>query len=224
MAPLTITIRTFSDTLCPWCYIGKKDLDRAMDIYKGQHPDVQFEVTWNPFYLNPKAKVSAYDKKDYYLAKFGPADAPASFARVEKEAAAQGLTMNWEGKCGNTRDSHDILADALFRGALEQGRDISDRSFLVETAVRVGLAVQSEGGGGDGSEGERGEDALLEWLDSGEARAEADALDRFAKEEVGITAVPSYVVQGRYRVGGKQGPEVFLRLFERIRLETCDVE
>lgn len=58
MAPLTITIQTFSDTLCPWCYIGKKDLDRAMELYKGQHPDVQFEVMWNPFYLDPKAKVS----------------------------------------------------------------------------------------------------------------------------------------------------------------------
>lgn len=56
--PLTITVQTFSDTLCPWCYIGKKNLDRAMETYKAEHPDVQFELTWNPFYLNSKAKVS----------------------------------------------------------------------------------------------------------------------------------------------------------------------
>lgn len=59
MAPdLTITIQTFSDTVCPWSYIGKKNLDNAIDMYKQAHPEVDFEVTWNPFYLNPEAKVS----------------------------------------------------------------------------------------------------------------------------------------------------------------------
>lgn len=56
--PFTITIQTFSDTVCPWSYIGKKNLDSAIDIYKEQHPDVDFEVTWNPFYLHPEAKIS----------------------------------------------------------------------------------------------------------------------------------------------------------------------
>lgn len=201
--------------------------------------------------------ITAYDKKDYFLARSRPADAPALLARVEKEAAAQGLTMNWEGKCGSTRDSHillllaaqqqrrqqqrfrpppspsssssssssatlqDLLAEALFRGALEQGRDISDRSFLAETAAGVGLEV---GGGRAGGEGEGEGVALLGWLDSEGARGAADALDAYAKAEVGITAVPSYVVQGRFRVGGKQDPGVFLRLFERIRLARQDGE
>jgi predicted DsbA family dithiol-disulfide isomerase len=56
--PLTITIQTFSDTVCPWSYIGKKNLDEALNIYKEQHPEVDFEMTWNPFYLNPEAKIS----------------------------------------------------------------------------------------------------------------------------------------------------------------------
>lgn len=59
MAPaLTITIQTFSDTVCPWSYIGKKNLDKAIDAYRVQHPEVDFEVTWNPFYLHPEAKIS----------------------------------------------------------------------------------------------------------------------------------------------------------------------
>lgn len=59
MAPaLTITIQTFSDTVCPWCYIGKKNLDKAIEIYKEQNPNVEFDVTWNPFYLYPEAKIS----------------------------------------------------------------------------------------------------------------------------------------------------------------------
>lgn len=152
-------------------------------------------------------------------------------------AAAVGLSINWDGLCGNTRDSHvlvllaqklqeqqrrrrgekddaaaadddDLLRetqDALFRGAFDRGRDVSDRVFLAEVALEVGLC---------GSEEE-----VLAHLDDAGARAEADALDRRAKEAVGITAVPSYVVQGRYRVGGQQQSEVFLRLFDRIRLE-----
>lgn len=59
MAPaLTITIQTFSDTVCPWCYIGKKNLDKAIETYKEQNPNVEFDVTWNPFYLHPEAKIS----------------------------------------------------------------------------------------------------------------------------------------------------------------------
>jgi predicted DsbA family dithiol-disulfide isomerase len=56
--PLTIGIQTFSDTVCPWSYIGKKNLDNAIEKYKEKHPDVEFKETWNPFYLNPEAKTS----------------------------------------------------------------------------------------------------------------------------------------------------------------------
>lgn len=153
-----------------------------------------------------------------------------------------GLSINWDGLCGNTRDSHVLLLlaqelqqqqqqqhrqqqegggdsnssnnnnnllretqDALFHGAFHRARDVSDRAFLAEVALEVGLC---------GSE-----DEVLARLDEEGVRTEADALDRRAKEVVGITAVPSYVVQGRYRVGGQQESEVFLRLFDRIRLE-----
>lgn len=160
---------------------------------------------------------------------------------MNKEASELGLSINWDGLCGNTRDSHVLLLlaqkkqqqqqeqdqgggndssaagsdddknilrdtqDALFRGEFESGRDVSDRVFLAEVALKVGLC---------GSEEE-----VAACLDDPDARAEADALSRRAKEVVGITAVPSYVVQGRYSVGGQQSSEIFLRLFDRIRLE-----
>lgn len=155
---------------------------------------------------------------------------------MNKEASELGLSINWDGLCGNTRDSHVLLLlaqkkqqqqedeqggrgndgsgdknilretqDALFRGEFESGRDVSDRGFLAEVALEVGLC---------GSEEE-----VAARLDDRDARAEADALSRRAKEVVGITAVPSYVVQGRYSVGGQQSSEIFLQLFDRIRLE-----
>ncbi|KAK7747534.1 hypothetical protein SLS53_001789 [Cytospora paraplurivora] len=206
-----------------------------------------------------------YEKKDYLLAHLGPAGAQAFRARVEGEAAALGVKVNWEGRCGNTRDSHILLLlaarqqqkrghhrraatapgppsvfqellDAFSRGVFEKGMDISDRCLLVKTAMRAGLRVEiardrdDEGdmGGEKDGEARRGdeeaEEALLRWLDCEEARAEADALDRYAKEVAGIAAVPTYIVQGRYEVGGKQEPEVFLRLFERLKSATVNGE
>lgn len=298
MAPdLTITIQTFSDTVCPWSYIGKKNLDNAIDMYKQEHPEVNFEVTWNPFYLNPEAKVSGetptpssqpcyyqhsystrtkikgkrkkkspeeidtttlskarsfsniveqelirsqgYNKKDYYASMFGPARAALWFDRVNDRARSLGLSINWDGLCGNTRDSHVLLLlaqkqykqdqedgggddysadgnknilrdtqDALFDGVFGGGRDVSDRDFLAEVALEVGLCESDE--------------ELFAVLDNPLARAEADAMDRAAKKIARITAAPSYVVQGRYSVGGQQNSEVFLGLFDRIRLEGSD--
>lgn len=161
---------------------------------------------------------------------------------MDNGAAALGLSINWDGLCGNTRDSHVLLLlaqelqqqqqqrerggdgdddnknknnnnrllrdtqDALFQGVFHRARDVSDRAFLAEVALEVGLC---------GSEEE-----VLARLDDEGARAGADALDRRSKEVVGIAAVPSYIVQGRYRVGGQQQAEVFLQLFDRIRLEA----
>lgn len=167
---------------------------------------------------------------------FGPARAAAWFDRVNDRARSLGLSINWDGLCGNTRDSHVLLLlaqkqhkqgqeggeggdysadgnknilrdtqDALFDGVFGGSRDVSDRDFLAEVALEVGLCESEE--------------ELFAVLDDPQARAEADALDRAAKKIARITAAPSYVVQGRYSVGGQQDSEVFLGLFDRIRLE-----
>lgn len=307
MDTLTIHVQIYSDMSCAWCYLGKIVLDRAMAAYAAQHPGVQFELSWNPFYLFADAEVSgelsracffpllsllshpfvhrspmtpaqpprrsppprpqvcredqnraehttrnqphqerpreqanknplysrsdpkAYDKTTYYIKKFGPAGAPAVLARVRREAAALGLPLTFEGRTGNTRDSHLLLLlaqrrsqrhlaamqAALFRGIFEEGRDVSDRGFLLEAAAEAGLLEgPSEDGGGEGDE-----EHVLAWLDGREGRELVDALERRAKAVVGIAAVPSFVVQGKFRVGGKQEEGVFLDLFERIRSE-----
>lgn len=176
----------------------------------------------------------AYDKTTYYTKKFGPAGAPAVLARVRREAAALGVPLTLAGRTGNTRDSHLLLLlaqrrsqrhlaamqAALFRGAFERGRDISDRGFLLEAAAEAGLLVgPRDGAQGHEDEGCEGESDVLAWLDGREGRELVDGLERRAKAVVGIAAVPSFVVQGKYRVGGKQDEEVFLELFERIRRE-----
>ena len=170
--------------------------------------------------------------------------ASAFFDRVEGMAADLGMKIEWEGRLGSSWDSHKLILLAmeqdsaayaqqqqqqhqesheghaaavgdvlpykrtdetvmtLYRGIFEEGRDVADRHFLVEVALRVGL-VQ------DGTE-------LLAWLDDPDVRARVAAETAHAKAQR-ISAVPTFVVQGRYRVGGMQEPGVFLMLFDKIR-------
>ncbi|KAH8897070.1 thioredoxin-like protein, partial [Thozetella sp. PMI_491] len=230
------TIDIYSDTLCPWCYIGKKHLDRAIETYREQNPDAEFSLSWKPFELMPNAKATELRKKAFFVNRLG-SKAPAFFERLSKLAMEYGFEFEWNGMTGNTHDSHklillamdqDAAADqhhqqtlgsqsppphgvdtrqdavvmALFRGAFEQGRDISDRGFLVEVALQLGLLPDDA--------------TVLAWLDSPEANARVDTSIARAKA-IGINGVPSFVVQDRYRVGGMQEPGIFLGLFDKIR-------
>jgi predicted DsbA family dithiol-disulfide isomerase len=137
------------------------------------------------------------------------------------------LHFTWEGRTGSSRDSHKLILlssqtspqalsspsttttqsafiDSLFNGNLTLGKDISDRKgFLIPTALEHGLAEDEE--------------TLLKYLDSEEVDRQIDEEAARARRDVGVAAVPSYVVNGRYRVGGMQEPGVFTGLFERIR-------
>ncbi|KAK1755717.1 thioredoxin-like protein [Echria macrotheca] len=216
------TVDVYADTVCPWCYIGKKSLDAAIAQHRASFPEDDFEINWRPYILFPNAKVSAYHKKDSFTLKFGPS-APAVLARMDAAAAPYNIHLTWEGRTGSSRDSHKLILlssssssssspqkvqsefiDALFQGNQTQGKDISDRKgFLIPTALEHGLADDEE--------------TLLQYLDSEEADRRVDEEAARARRDVGVAAVPSYVVNGRYRVGGMQEPGVFTGLFERIR-------
>lgn len=168
--------------------------------------------------VGPLGGKIGYGKITYYTRKFGSDRAEAFLTRIKRDGRALGLDLSFEGKVGNTRDSHLLLLLAqrqsqahlqrlesvLFRGAFEEGQDISDRRFLLAAAREAGLC-------------EGDEEDVLAWLDDAEAIRMVDELERRTKSEVGIVAVPSFVVQGRYSVGGKQEESLFLDLFERIR-------
>ncbi|KAL2017176.1 hypothetical protein VTK56DRAFT_2545 [Thermocarpiscus australiensis] len=289
MAKFIFDIEVFADPTCPWCYIGKKTLDKAMTAYTSQHPDVEFKLTWRPYILYPKARASAYEKTATILSTFGPG-APAIFERLGRLGAEHGITFNWEGKTGNSRDAHRLILLAqdqdtaaaaaafscppaaesesesepgkspssppppqqtppktttkldrttthLFAAHFEHKADISSRAFLARAAVALDLFAteaaahaffdleQEQGhddddhhhhnnnsnndNNNDGEDGEDEEEPYGAMVDASMARAQA----------IGVTAVPSYVVQGRWQVGGMQAEGVWLGLFERIRGE-----
>ncbi|RFU28836.1 hypothetical protein B7463_g7502, partial [Scytalidium lignicola] len=205
-----------SDTVCPWCYIGKKKLDKAISAYQQSHPGSEdtFSISWLPFYLNPGAPKIGVDKGSYFVAKFGEGRTQMIFERLRQQGEETGINFKFGGKTGNTRDSHRLIqlgktkspqmetrvVEELFRSYFEEEGDITSPEMLRKAAVKAGLD----------------ENEVKEWLKTDKGGEAVDEEVRRAKLEQ-ITGVPNFTLQGKYEVGGAQDPAVFLRLFEKIK-------
>ncbi|KAK4105196.1 DSBA oxidoreductase, partial [Parathielavia hyrcaniae] len=116
MARFTIEIDVYSDLVCPWCYLGKKILDKAIATYKAQHPEADFKLIWKPYLLWPDAGVSAYERTAGLQAMYGP-NTPAVLERLARFGAQYGIDFRWDGKSGNSRDAHKLVLLAMERDA-----------------------------------------------------------------------------------------------------------
>ncbi|RDL39651.1 uncharacterized protein BP5553_03991 [Venustampulla echinocandica] len=217
----TFDIQVVSDTVCPWCYVGKKKLDGAIKAYKESHPDSNdtFSITWKPFYLNPGAPKIGVDKIAYYNSRFGEERAAMMFDRLSQVGTDVGINFKFGGKAGNTRDSHRLISlgqskspavqtrvvEELFSAYFENEGDITSHQVLRDAGVKAGLD----------------EKEVKEWLESDKGGPEVDHEVEQAKRNQ-ISGVPNFTIQRKYEVGGAQEPEVFLRLFEKIKAtEDC---
>ncbi|KAI4234096.1 MAG: hypothetical protein L6R40_006861 [Gallowayella cf. fulva] len=209
-------ISIVSDTVCPWCYVGKNKLDRAISLYRSAHPNTTdtFTTTWYPFYLNPDAPKVGVDKRQYYMSKFGPQRTPMIFDRLTSAGTPVGIDFKFGGKTGNTRDSHRLiqlaktkgpetqttLVEALFQAYFEHEADITSHEVLRAAGEKAGL--------------EEGE--ITDWLESDKGGGEVDREVVEARMKA-IGGVPHFTVQGQHELGGAQEPEAFVRMFEGIK-------
>ena len=199
-----------SDVICPWCFIGKRRLERAL----AQRPQMPVEVTWRPFQLNPDMPSEGMARDAYLAAKFGgAAHAGRIYATVAEAGATVDIPFAFERirRTPNTRDAHrliryaaasgaaDSVVEGLFRAYFIEGRDIGDRATLGEIAGEAGL---------DG-------DAARTWLESTADIDEVIAEDRSARR-LGINAVPCFIFARQYAVSGAQDPEFFLPVFDLV--------
>lgn len=200
-----------SDVVCPWCYIGKRRIERAIAIGAGPAPVIR----WRPFQLNPDIPAEGLEREAYLALKFGgAANARQVYADITRAGAAEGLAFAFDriARTPNTLDAHrlirlaeghgcqDAVVEGLFRRYFIDGIDIGDPEHLSAVAVEAGL------------DGEAVADYLASARDVEAVRAE----DLKARR-LGITGVPCFIVDGRYAVSGAQAPEVFLRVFEAAR-------
>ena len=202
-----------SDTICPWCYIGKRRFERARS---GRPADLSVE--WRPFQLNPDMPAGGTDRVRHLVAKFGSEERVAEiFEAIEQAGESEGIRFDFDriARTPNTVDSHRLIAfageggaqdqvvEALFRRYFEQGEDIGDPAVLVAAGVDGGLdedEVDRFLAGSDGIE---------------EMRRESEAASR-----AGISGVPCFVFEGRYAISGAHPPDVFERVFELAAAES----
>ena len=177
-----------SDTVCPWCYVGKNRLDKAIQLHQQTNPDDTFQTTWYPFYLNPDAPKSI-DKAEYYARKFGPQRTQMMQGHLARLGKQVGIDFAFGGKTGNTRDSHRLiqlaktkgegmqtkLVEQLFNAYFEAEEDITDREVLIKRAAKAGLD----------------ETEAREWMVSGKGGVEVDREVVEAQEKM-ISGVPNF--------------------------------
>jgi predicted DsbA family dithiol-disulfide isomerase len=200
-----------SDVICPWCYIGKRRLEKALAL----RPDLSLDTHWRPFQLNPEMPAEGVERRVYLAAKFGAAaHADRIYASVSEAGASVDIAFAFDRirRTPNTRDAHrliryaagqgraDVVVEALFRGYFTAGRDIGDHRVLAEIAGEAGLDAAD----------------TAEWLASPADLAQVLAEDRGARR-LGINAVPCFIFEGQYAVSGAQEPEFFLPVFDLMR-------
>lgn len=211
-------IEIVSDVICPWCFIGKRRLEQAM----AQRPDLEFEIGWRPFQLNPDMPREGIDRKTYVETKFGgPARAREIYARVGAEGTKEGIAFNFEGikRTPNTLAAHSLLRWALAAGVqgeikerllrlyFFEGQDIGDHAVLAAAAEAEGM---------DGA-------LVRRLLDEGQDADVVEAEDRMARE-LGINGVPFFIFQGKYGVSGAQTPDILLQVIDRVAAEPQEAE
>ncbi|MFN4164219.1 MAG: DsbA family oxidoreductase [Ferrovibrio sp.] len=215
--PYGMRIEIVSDVICPWCFIGKRRLEQAM----AQRPDIEFEIGWRPFQLNPDMPREGADRKSYLEAKFGgPARAKEIYARVAAEGAKENIAFDFEGikRTPNTLAAHstlrwalsagvqNALKERLFRLYFLEGQDIGDHQVLANAAAAEGM---------DGA-------LVKTLLDEGRDADVIEDEDRMARE-LGITGVPFFIFERRYGVPGAQTPDVLLQVIDKIATEPPEV-
>jgi len=206
MVPLVI----FSDPICPWCYIGKARLGRALETRPG-HP---FAVHWHPFMLNPDMPAEGMDRNTYLENKFGGKRRVASVnASVIEAAESSGVALDLDAitRTPNTLDAHRLIhwagvegrqtaaVSALFAAFFVEGRDIGKPRVLTEIAEAIGM---------DG-------DMVARLLASDADADDIRARDAEARHK-GVRAVPTFVIAGRHVVPGAQPVKLWLDVIDEI--------
>jgi predicted DsbA family dithiol-disulfide isomerase len=212
LKPLKIDI--VSDVVCPWCYIGKRRIEKALQLAA----DVPVEVHWRPFFLNPWVPREGISREDYLTTKFGSVDAYKGIAgRVVAAAGEEGLTYrpNLVRRQPNTIDCHRLIYWAEARGKAAEmkqrlmelyfrdGGDLTDTNVLVQAAADCGLDAEEV-----------------------RARLATDAdvalISAQAKEasDKGISGVPTFVFAQKYAVSGAQPAEQLARAIRQVSAEV----
>lgn len=218
MTKAKINVDIVSDVVCPWCYVGKRHLDIAI----GRMPDVDFDVRWRPFQLNPQMPKEGMGRVEYMAKKFGEGGPTKNFYD-DLENVGKSLDIDFQFEkiefAPNTLDAHRLihwasggdsggeensksgaqttLATRLFEVYFEEGGDVGNRETLVDVAKSLGM-------NGD----------LVNELLGSERDVEAINEQVAVAGKMGITGVPCFIIENKFAVMGAQKPDALIEAFE----------
>jgi predicted DsbA family dithiol-disulfide isomerase len=210
-SPAGVRIDIVSDVICPWCYIGKRQLERALATL--EHEGLRFSVHWNPFQLNPDMPKEGRDRIAYRVQKFGSTERARELdERVGGAAANVGLSFRQDLmlRTPNTLDAHrlvwlagregvqDAVVEALFVAYFTQGRDVGDHAVLADCAAEGGMDRA----------------AVADFLAGDTAANEMLAADRAARE-AGVSGVPSFFLDGYSLYSGAMPAETMVEALRK---------
>jgi len=213
-----VRIDVVSDVVCPWCFIGKRRLEKAIAL----QPDIPVEIHWRPYFLNDWIPREGISREEYLTTKFGSPERYKGIAqRVSTAAAAEGLTyaidkisrqpntldahrlIRWAGETGKAAEMKQKLMDLYFTA----GADLTNSAVLVQAATDLGLDA----------------DTIRKALasDKDVAAVEREAL---SAKEAGIEGVPCFIFGGKFAISGAQAPEYLAEAIERAAVAAAAAE
>ncbi len=205
-----VRLDIFSDPVCPWCYLGKANLDRALEA----HPDHPFVIDWHPFQLNPDMPPEGVDKRDYLLKRFGSAaqlqEVHDRFRQIARQNGVQ-MDPDTPQRSPNTLNAHRLVhwaglegrqafaVAALMCAYWVDGRDIGNLGVLADIAAGIGM-----------------DRAVVERLLNSDADLDTVTAREAHARERGVSAVPTFLIANQYVVSGAQPPELWARAIDEM--------
>jgi predicted DsbA family dithiol-disulfide isomerase len=196
-----VNIDVFQDIPCPWCRIGKANLEAALRAWDGE----PVTVTWRPFLLDRGVPISGTPASDFYRLKFGPENVASMFERVNTAGRRAGVEFNFDDAIrAPSEDAHRLIylapeelktavLDGLQRAYFNEGKNVADLETLADIAEATGM--------------DRGETLRRLQSDEGVVETAAAIEDAY---RLGVTGVPFFVFDQRYALSGAQPPETIL--------------
>ncbi|MBT4285223.1 MAG: DsbA family oxidoreductase [Rhodobacteraceae bacterium] len=206
-----IKLDILSDPICPWCYIGKNNLDRVL----AKEPINPFTIEWHPFQLNPEMPLAGMNRQDYLEQKFGgKQNAYRVYSRISSTAVKAGLNLELQliKKTPNTLNAHRLIhwagieglqnsvVSALFESYFVKGEDIGDLSTLVKIGASVGLD----------------KDLISKLLKEDTELIEIKQRDANSRER-GVTGVPTFIIANTHVLPGAQTEELWSSILLDIK-------
>ncbi len=207
-------IDIISDTVCPWCLIGKRKLEAAL----AERTDLDVDISWHPFQLHPDMPLEGADRKEFTAKKFGsPERAKALYEQVANAGRAVGLDLQFSKikRSPNTLNSHrvikwaqsagcqDQVVENLFQAFFMDGKDLGDIDVLVEAAVAAGM-----------------DEVIVRDLLNSDRDLDLVAAEDARAREMGVSGVPFFIIDEKYALSGAQDSSVILQVIEQIEQEA----